>query len=140
MPDDVPCQMARRNTRADEPSPEPVRPSKAFGRDGVALTCRPDITVGHKMHDRVSDHVSERYLDARAYAGMKRAWLPFVRRALFTTGSFALPPLLLARRVLASHRHRAALVQSLPLFVCAWAAGEALGYAADLGEALARVR
>lgn len=118
----------------------------AMRRDGVALTCRPDITVGHKMHYRMSDYVSQRYLYARAYAGMKRSGMPLVRRALFTAGSFALPPLLFARvvnRVLASHRHRAELVQSLPLllvFVCAWAAGEAVGYAAGPGDALARVR
>ena len=115
-------------------------------RDGVALTCRPDITVGHKMHYRMREYASQRYLYARAYAGMRRAGMPLLRRALFTAGSFALPPLLLARvvnRVLASHSQRARLVQSLPLllvFVCAWAAGEAVGYAAGPGDALTRVR
>jgi glycosyltransferase involved in cell wall biosynthesis len=118
----------------------------AMRRDGVALTCRPDITVGHKMHYRMSEYVSQRYLYARAHAGMKRAGISLVSRALFTAGSFALPPLLLARivnRVLASHRHHAELVQSLPLlfvFVSAWAAGEAVGYAVGPGDALARVR
>ena len=114
--------------------------------DGIALTCRPDITVGHKMHYRIRDYVSQRYLYARAYAGMQRARMPFLRRALFTAGSFALPPLLLARvigRVRASNRHQAELIRSLPLlavFVCAWAAGEAVGYAAGPGDALARVK
>jgi hypothetical protein len=115
-------------------------------RDGVALTCRPDIVVGHKMHYRIRDYVGQRYLYARAYAGMRQSTMPASARVMFTLGAFALPPLLFARivnRVLASQRHRAELLRSLPLlllFVSAWAAGEAVGYAAGAGNALARVK
>ena len=58
----------------------------------------------------------------------------------------ALAPVLLLRivcRVLARRCYQAELVRSLPLlvlFVGAWAAGEAVGYAAGPGDALARVR
>ena len=114
--------------------------------DGVALTCRPEIVVGHKMHYRVRDYVGQRYLYSRAYAGMRRDVLPWSRRAMFALGAFALPPLLFARivgRVRASGRHQAELLRSLPLlalFVCSWAAGEAVGYAVGGGNALARVK
>jgi hypothetical protein len=118
----------------------------AMRNDGVTLTCRPDIVVAHKMHYRIRDYVSQRYLYARSYAGMRRADMALARRAAFALGSIALPPVLFARivnRVRASGRHRAELVRSLPLlvlFVCAWAAGEAVGYAAGGGNALARVK
>ena len=72
--------------------------------------------------------------------------MPALTRALFAVGSMALPPVLLARiatRVLGKRRHREELLRSLPLialFVCAWAAGEAMGYAAGPGDALSRVK
>lgn len=118
----------------------------ALRRDGVSLTCRPEIAVGHKMHYRVRDYVSQRFLYARAFAGMRGSDLPPVRRALFALGTIALPPVLFFRvvsRVLATRRHRTELLRSLPLlvlFVCAWAAGEAVGYAIGAGGALSRVK
>ena len=114
--------------------------------NGVALTCRPEITVGHKMHYRIRDYVGQRYLYARAYAGMRRAAMPNVKRAMFALGAVALPPVLFTRivgRVRASGRYQAELVRSLPLlvlFVFSWAAGEAVGYAVGSGNALARVK
>lgn len=118
----------------------------ALRRAGVTLTCRPQISVGHKMHLRPSEYLAQRFLFARAWAGMKGEGMSLVRRALFAVGSCALPPLLYARivtRVLAARRCRAELARSLPLlalFVCAWAAGEAVGFAAGPGDALERVR
>lgn len=98
---------------------------RAIRRDGILLDSRPGIAVGHKMHYRMKDYVTQRFLYSRA---------------------FALPPVLLSRialRVLASRRHGAELAPSLPLlliFVSAWAAGEIVGYAAGAGDAMARVR
>ncbi len=118
----------------------------AMRDDGVALTCRPEIVVGHKMHYRIRDYVGQRYLYSRAYAGMRRPAMPAAGRAVRTLSALALPPLLLARivgRVRASGRHQAELVRSLPLlllFVCSWAVGEAVGYAIGTGNALARVK
>lgn len=118
----------------------------AMRRDGVRMVCRPDIAVGHKMHYRVRDYVSQRFLYARAFAGMRRSDLPAARRALLAVGSLALPPVLLfrvVRRVFAAGCHRAELLRSLPLlalFVCAWAAGETIGHAIGPGDALSRVK
>jgi hypothetical protein len=114
--------------------------------DGIALVCRPDIAVGHRMHYRIRDYVGQRYLYARAYAGGRGQTMTAAMRAGFAVGACALPPLLFARivsRVRSSGRHQAELVRSLPLlvlFVCAWAAGEAVGYAMGAGNALARVK
>ncbi len=114
-------------------------------RDGVRLTCRPGIVVGHKMHYRVRDYLSQRYLYSRAYAGIRASHLAAPKRAVLSLATAALPPVLFYRivsRVAAAGAHRAELVRSLPLlllFVCAWAAGEAIGYAAGPGNALARV-
>ncbi len=117
----------------------------AMRRDGVGLTCRPEIVVGHKMHYRVRDYLSQRYLYSRAYAGLRAAPLPAPKRLALSLATAALPPVLLYRivaRVASRQGHRAELARSLPLlmlFVCAWAAGEAIGYAAGPGDALARV-
>lgn len=118
----------------------------AMRRDGIALTCVPEISVGHKMHYRMSEYLAQRFLFSRALSGSLSTDLTAVRRALGVMKSAVLPPILLARivrRVLATHRHRYELLTSAPLiaiFVCAWALGEAVGYAAGPGDSLARVR
>ncbi len=118
----------------------------ALRRDGVHLMCVPEIAVGHKMHYRMRDYVAQRYLYSRALTGGASARMPFAERAMGFVKSFVLPPVLFARivrRVLMSGRHHRELVKSLPLlvmFVCVWAAGEAVGYVAGPGDSLARVR
>lgn len=118
----------------------------AMHRDGVRMTCRPEIAVGHKMHYRIHEYVSQRFLYSRAHAGMRAAAMSPSRRAVFAVGSLALPGLLfwrITRRVQAAGGYRNELLRSLPLlvlFVCAWAAGELVGFAAGTGDALARVK
>ena len=117
----------------------------AFVREGVPMTCRPEIIVGHKKHYTVGEYLSQRYLYARSYAGARVAGAPLAKRLAFAVASFALPPLLFYRtvsRVLAKGRHRAELVRSLPLlalFVTSWAWGEVVGSAAGPGDSLSRV-
>ena len=117
----------------------------AMRRDGVALFCRPDIVAGHKMHYRVRDYLSQRYLYARGYAGQKWNDMSAAARVLRAAATLVLPPVLLfriVRRVLASPGHRAELVQSMPLlmlFVSAWAVGEIVGYVAGGGDAMSRI-
>lgn len=118
----------------------------ALRRDGIALMCAPEIAVGHKMHYRMTEYIAQRYWYSRALAGGASARLTLLQRSVGLVRSAVLPPVLFARiigRVWASNRYRRELLQSLPLlavFVCAWAAGEAVGYAAGPGDALARVR
>ena len=117
----------------------------ALRRHGVTLVMRPDIVVDHKKHYTVAEYVSQRYLYARSYAGVRFAHRPPWYRGLAGAAALVLPPLLLYRivsRVLSKGRHRPELARSLPLlavFVCAWAAGEAVGAWAGDGGALSRV-
>jgi hypothetical protein len=113
---------------------------------GVTLFSRPDIVAAHKKHYTVREYTTQRFLYARSYAGARVEHAPALRRAAYVIGAFALPPVLFLRvvsRVLRKRVHRAELVRSLPLlawFVCAWAAGEVVGYAAGPADALAKVR
>lgn len=117
----------------------------ALRRDGIALTCRPEIVVGHKKHYTVGEYVSQRYLYARSYAGVRFPNASPVARLAYGAAALALPPMLFWRtvsRVMSKRRHRAELVRSLPLlavFVLAWAAGEVVGYVSGPGNSLSRV-
>lgn len=118
----------------------------AFKADGIPLTCRPEIVVGHKMHYSIGLYMSQRYLYSRSYAGARAEGAGFAKRMAMGAASLALPPLLFWRtvsRIRAKGRHTGELVRSLPLlalFVVAWAAGEAVGYVAGPGDSLSKVR
>jgi hypothetical protein len=113
---------------------------------GVALVCHPEIVVGHKKHFSITEYLGQRYLYARSYAGARMRGRSLGPRLAYAAAAFALPPLLLWRtvsRVVSKRRHIGHLVRSLPLlalFVCAWAAGEVVGYARGAGDSLSRVR
>jgi glycosyltransferase involved in cell wall biosynthesis len=113
---------------------------------GIPLHCEPAIVVGHKMHYSVWDYLSQRYLYARSYAGARVASRGMGSRMAYGAASLVLPPLLFWRtvqRVLPKRGYRMHLLKSLPLlglFVLAWAAGEAVGYVAGPGSALAKVK
>ncbi|GMV10338.1 MAG TPA: glycosyltransferase [Gemmatimonadaceae bacterium] len=118
----------------------------ALKGDGIVLTCRPEIVVGHKMHYTVGLYMSQRYLYSRSYAGARMHGAGVAKRLLMGAASLALPPLLFWRtvsRIRAKGRHTSELVRSLPLialFVVAWAVGEAVGSVAGAGDSLSRVR
>ncbi|MGQ0642269.1 MAG: glycosyltransferase family 2 protein [Gemmatimonadaceae bacterium] len=118
----------------------------AMRNAGVALVCHPEIVVGHKKHFGVAEYLGQRYLYARSYAGARVEGRSLGPRLAYAAAAFALPPLLLWRtvsRVVSKRRHMGHLVRSLPLlalFVCAWAAGEVVGYARGAGDSLSRVR
>jgi len=113
--------------------------------DGVVLTCRPEIRVGHRKRYTVGEYFSQRYLYARSYAGARVAAAGLPKRLAYGAAAAALPPVLFWRttsRVVAKGRHRAELVRGLPLialFVCAWAAGEVVGSWFGAGDALEKV-
>ncbi len=112
---------------------------------GVTLHSRPEIVVAHKKHYTVREYTTQRFLYARSYAGARVQGMPASRRVVYVLGAFVLPPVLFLRvvsRVLSKRKHRAELARSLPLlawFVCAWACGEAVGYAVGPGNALSKV-
>lgn len=118
----------------------------AFKTDGIPLTCRPEIVVGHKMHYTFGLYMSQRYLYSRSYAGARSEGAGFAKRMTMGLASLALPPILFWRtvsRIRAKGRHLGELARSLPLlvmFVVAWAAGEAVGYVAGPGDSLSKVR
>jgi hypothetical protein len=101
--------------------------------------------VGHKKHYTVGEYVSQRYLYARSYAGVRFPNASPGARLAYGAAALALPPMLFWRtvsRVMSKRRHRAELMRSLPLlavFVVAWAAGEVVGYVSGPGNSLSRV-
>jgi hypothetical protein len=114
--------------------------------NGIELFCHPEIVASHKKHYTVGEYVSQRYLYARSYAGARVSQDSAIRRLVYGLGAATLlPPLLLlriVRRVWARPAYRSELLRSLPLlplFVAAWAAGEAAGAWAGPGDALSRV-
>jgi GT2 family glycosyltransferase len=117
----------------------------ALRASGVPLLSRPDIVVGHKKHYSIRQYLQQRYLYARAFAGMRLEAAGRLRRMGYGGAALLLPGLLFYRivsRVLAAQRHGRELIRSLPLlalFVSAWAAGEVVGSWRGPGDTLARV-
>jgi len=117
----------------------------AMSRDGLCLVYDPSIVAIHARHYRPAEYVGDRYHYSRAYAGLRAADRGALVRLGRAASTVALPPVLLYRivaHVVASRRHLAELVSALPwltLFVCVWAAGEAVGWLAGPGDALTKV-
>jgi hypothetical protein len=117
----------------------------ALRRDGVVLYQRPEIRVGHKKHYTVWEYLSQRFLYARSYAGVRVEGASLVRRLLYGLAAFALPPVLflrVVRTVWRKERHRSELLRSIPLltlFVSSWGLGEVVGYWFGAGDALSKV-
>jgi glycosyltransferase involved in cell wall biosynthesis len=117
----------------------------AMRAHGSRLEMRPEISVEHRQHVRFADYILQRFLYSRSYAGLRATNAARVRRLIMAGASLALPPVLLGR--IARHAARAGasgeFTRTFPLlvvFVSAWAAGEAAGWLAGAGNALARVR
>src|SRR4029079_14636584 len=60
-------------------------------QEGVELTCRPEIVVGHKKHYTFGEYFSQRYLYARSYTGARVPGAPLPRRLAYGAAAFALP-------------------------------------------------
>jgi len=114
-------------------------------RDGVVLYQRPEIRVGHKKHYTVWEYLSQRFLYARSYAGVRVEGASLPRRLLYGLAALALPPVLflrVVRTVWSKGRHRSELLRSIPLltlFVSSWGLGEVVGYWFGAGDALSKV-
>ncbi len=117
----------------------------AIREAGIPLLSVPDIRVHHKKHYTVGEYVYQRYVYARAYAGMRLRGERLGRRMFFGLAAFALP-VLLGYRILAraaragiDHRELAREIPFLFLFLNAWAMGEVVGYWRGPGDALTEV-
>lgn len=112
---------------------------------GFELYCDSAIAVGHVKDFGVREFLSQRYHYARSHAGMRNRDLG-ARRIIYAIGSPLLVPLLylrIARNVLGKGRHRGKLLSATPLillYLCAWALGEAIGYAFGGGRSILKVR
>jgi hypothetical protein len=117
----------------------------AFRKNGITLWCRPDLIAAHRKHYTVREYLAQRFLSARAYAGMRLRDATPLHRFGYGLLALGLPPLLFARivsRVWRGGAHRRQLFRSLPLlalFVSAWGLGEVAGAWWGEGNALARV-
>ncbi|HSR92214.1 MAG TPA: glycosyltransferase family 2 protein [Gemmatimonadales bacterium] len=117
----------------------------ALRRDGVVLYQRPEIRVGHKKHYTAWEYLSQRFLYARSYAGVRVQGASLLRRLFYGLAAFALPPVLflrVVRTVWRKGRHRSELLRSIPLltlFVSSWGLGEVVGYWFGAGDALSKV-
>lgn len=117
----------------------------AMHRDGVPMVLRPEISVGHERHYTIGEYLSQRFLYARSYAGVRVKGMPLAKRLSFGVAAFALPPVLMYRivaRLLAKRRYRTQLLFSLPLlvlFIASWTVGEIVGYWFGPADSLSRV-
>ncbi|MGA8217853.1 MAG: glycosyltransferase [Solirubrobacterales bacterium] len=112
---------------------------------GFELHCDPEVVVDHAKDFGVREFLSQRYHYARSHAGMRNPELGW-RRVIYALGSPALVPLLyarIARNVIRKRRYRGKLLAATPLmllYLCAWALGEAVGYAFGGGRSILKVR
>ncbi len=112
---------------------------------GVGLYCAPEMVLEHDKDFGLGEFLSQRWHYSRSYAGMRNESLGR-RRWLYALGAPLLPPVLywrMARNVFARGRRRREFLVATPLillYVCVWAAGEAVGYAFGGGRSLLEVR
>jgi hypothetical protein len=114
-------------------------------RSGFELFSDPAIALDHVKDFGVREFLAQRYHYARSYAGLRNPELGW-KRAFYFLGTpllLGLIPYRIVRNVLRNGRHVRELGAAAPLlalYVAAWAAGEAAGYALGGGRSLLRVR
>ena len=112
---------------------------------GIGLYCATDMVLEHDKDFGLGEFLSQRWHYSRSYAGMRSEGLGS-RRYLYALGAPLLPPVLywrMARNVFSRGRRRREFLVATPLialYVCIWAAGEAVGYAIGGGRSLLKVR
>ena len=112
---------------------------------GIPLLSEPEISVRHKKHYTVGEYLYQRYVYARAYAGIRLQGEPAGRRMVYGLAAFALPALIsfrILKRARAAQVRMSALLEATPLlvlFVSAWGVGEVIGYWRGPGNALREV-
>jgi hypothetical protein len=112
---------------------------------GFELWCESSAVLLHDKGFGVGEFVGQRYHFARAYAGMRNVELGW-KRVVYCLGTPLLIPLVygrIARNVRRRRGHGTDLAKATPLillYLVAWTAGEAVGYAAGGGKSILRVK
>jgi hypothetical protein len=136
--------LAKYQSVADEGKWE-NRLHDAMRADGIELTCRSSIVIGHKKHYTFGEYLSQRYLYSRSYAGARAKGAPLSKRMIWGFGSFLLPPVLFwrtIRRITSRGGHGGLLARSLPMiavFCVSWAWGDVVGSFCGAGSSLSKV-
>jgi Glycosyl transferase family 2 len=114
-------------------------------QQGFELWCASQAVLLHDKDFGVGEFLAQRYHFARSYAGLRNPELGR-KRALYCLGTPLLIPLVytrILRNVLRRGRHKGVLAKATPLmlvYICVWAAGEAVGYAFGGGKSILRVK
>jgi len=112
---------------------------------GARLVRDPSRIVVLRKRFTFAGFMRERFQYGRSLAGQRVAGESAARRALFAAGCLVLPGVVLlrlGRDVLPKGRHAGTFLRCVPylaLFACAWAAGEAAGYATGAGASASAV-
>ena len=114
-------------------------------REGYGFHSDSRALLYHVKDFGFAEFLSQRWHYARSHAGMRNAELG-IKRIVYTLGSPLIVPMMyrrIARSVLRRRRHRRWFAAATPLvllYLAAWAAGEAAGYALGGGRSILRVR
>lgn len=111
----------------------------------IPLYSIPSITVYHKMSASLGWYLLQKFHFARSYAGKRFVDAKWPQRAVYGTGAFLLPILLLGRIVPGvwnKRKHRRELLLSLPflsMLFLSWGLGEVAGYFFGTGSSPTKV-
>jgi hypothetical protein len=111
----------------------------------IPLYSIPSITVYHKMSNKLSWFLVQKFHFARSFAGNRFDSAMLSQRLVYGIGAIALPLILMKRIVLQTWKkgvHRRELLLSLPyllLLFLSWSVGESVGYLFGPGSSYSKV-
>ncbi len=114
-------------------------------KDNIVLYSIPSITVYHKMSNKLSWFMVQKFHFARSFAGMRFDDAMLLQRLVYGIGAITLPLILVKRIVVQTWKkgvHRRELLLSLPfllLLFFSWSIGESLGYLFGPGSSDSKV-
>lgn len=112
---------------------------------GISLELKRSIVVYYKKSFDFIPLLIRRFHHGRCFAGMRVKQSRLLMRVAYSVGSVLLPPLFLARTIIAvvpKRRHLKEFVFSLPitvLVIASWSLGEFCGYVTGTGKSCAHI-